>query len=277
MRGYDVKLSSSEGVQFLSLTKSNKARRDTAFRNVVEFLMREFRECRTDTPTWKLSQYALGEFKKENSNKPNEGLKREEIVGLFGELYFIENYLLNKGKSGKKVLEIWKGWDYGAQDFVDRGWIVEVKTSLARKVSDLWINGMRQLAETPGKDLFLCHIYFDSSRLGKRTLSSMVEQLKAKFADHKLEREFMRRLEDVGYDETLAVDYDHYRFPQSGDATFYEVNRPRFPKIVAMDGEERIKEVKYKVSIADIEDFVVPKVSLKNLFGSPDLGDSRDL
>lgn len=268
MRGYDVKLRSSEGSSFLSLIKSTKTRRDTAFRNVVEFLMDELRECATDDPCWKVSQNALDEFKKENSNKPNEGLRREEIVGLFGELYFIKNYLIPRGVSAKRILEIWRGWDAGAQDFFGRRWIAEIKTSLARKVSDLWINGMRQLAGTSDRAVFLCHIYFDSSQGGQATLSRLVEELKVMFANQNLEDVFVRRLGKVGYDETLAFDYDHYKFPRFGDVTFYEVNQNGFPKIIAMEGERRIKEVKYKVNIADLHEFVAPKELWKSFFGA---------
>lgn len=268
MRGYDVQLKQTGENSSLSISQGKRTQRDTGFRNVVEFLMREFQESSTDAPCWKVAYNALTEFKKDNSNKPNEGLKREEIVGLYGELYFIKKFLLVRGISGKRVLEIWKGWGAGSQDFVDREWITEIKTSLARKANDLWINGMRQLAGTAGKALFLCHIYFDSAEFGAEVLSSLVDELKAIFAGQKLEDEFMQRLKTVGYDEILAVDYDHYKFPQFGDATFYDVNRAGFPKIVAMEGEERIKEVKYKVSVADLEEFVVLKESWMSILDS---------
>lgn len=159
------------------------------------------------------------------------------------------------------------GHDAGPQDFVGTHWIAEIKTSLAVKISDLWINGMGQLAGTQGKALFLCHIHFDSSQGGGRTLSSLVAELKATLADEQLEREFMRRLESKGYDETLAVDYDYYNFPHYCDVTFYDVNRDGFPKIVAVVGEERIKAVKYKVSVLDLTEFVVPKEAWNTFLG----------
>jgi hypothetical protein len=266
MGGYDVKLKPYEAKSYLSVSHGRSTRRGIAFRNAVDFLMREFEQSAKDDPSWKIAQDALAELRKENSLKPNEGLNREEIVGLYGELYFLRTFLIAKGATAKRALDVWKGWDAGPQDFVDIHWIAEIKTSFSQKVKEFWINGKSQLSGAPGKAFFLCHIHFDSSQIGSQTLSGLVAELKETLADVQLVEVFTRRLEQVGYDETLAVDYDHYKFPKSGDVKFYDVNRDGFPRIASVVGEDRIREVKYKVHVRDLTEFVVPKISWISLF-----------
>lgn len=116
------------------------------------------------------------------------GLSEDEVVGLLGELLFVESLLLNRADVSivGNVLGSWGGYQRLARDFVFRGRGVEVKTTRSRDsihhISNYSQVDPRRSLETnsPVEELFLLSIGMEkvvSSSNDSFSLVSMVDRI----------------------------------------------------------------------------------------------------
>jgi hypothetical protein len=119
------------------------------------------------------------------------GLSEEEILGLLGELRFLE-VLLAVGGDGRKaiVLDGWRGHQRGSRDFVFGRGTVEVKSTRAKQsvhqVSNVMqVDPRRSEAGEPQENLFLLSLGFSPvEQRGSEalTLPRVVEEILSKLA-----------------------------------------------------------------------------------------------
>lgn len=79
-------------------------------------------------------------------NKTEQKLSKEAIQGLFGELYFLKNYMLEK-YSNEEAINSWSGIDSKSKDFSIGSTWYEIKT-IGSNVSELHISSLAQLSSS---------------------------------------------------------------------------------------------------------------------------------
>lgn len=79
-------------------------------------------------------------------NKTEQKLSKEAIQGLFGELYFLKNYMLDK-YSSEEAINSWSGIDSKSKDFSIGSTWYEIKT-IGSNVSELHISSLAQLSSS---------------------------------------------------------------------------------------------------------------------------------
>lgn len=97
-------------------------------------------------------------------------LGEEELLGLLGELRFLEALLSIAGSDVSrrvKALEAWKGHERGARDFLVRDRVVEVKTTRGtrsvHRISNLsQVDPRRTASGEPNEELFLLSLGFEA-------------------------------------------------------------------------------------------------------------------
>ena len=167
-----------------------------------------------------------------------------EVRGLFGELWFLHQYLLEKlGPSN--AIAAWGG-PFGAdQDFQASSDTWEVKT-IRPDATEISIASERQLQAT-GRTLTLAVLVLLESSGGKgRSLNDMVTQLRQMLTDEAIARdELDDRLAVAGY--LVRDDYSAPNFIVSS-ATAYLVGED-FPRLVAPSIPPSIFDVRYKIAL----------------------------
>lgn len=157
-------------------------------------------------------------------NSGPDGLRPEAQRGLYGELWFLKNYLLNRLDHFQAVTG-WTGADATPQDFQLSGTAVEVKVTTAKLPQNLIIANERQLDDTAVGTLFLLHLSLDARKGSGETLNKIIDDMRnlVKSSAAALQS-FELILLKVGY---LGIHHSHY------DTTGYVVLSHKFFHVIA--------------------------------------------
>ncbi|MBE3039646.1 MAG: PD-(D/E)XK motif protein [Chloroflexi bacterium] len=189
------------------------------------------------------------------------GLSREEYVGLYTELIYLEA-LLEAGLAPDHCVEAWQGPLGTNQDYVFGPLAVEVKGSTGNEVGTVKVANERQLDSVGLQALFLFHAVFDfrekSGRTLKQLVAALAERLRASSQPALLLLE--ERLLSAGYTAHVPSAYDDYGFTERKRES-YEV-REGFPRIVESDLAAGVAEVLYRVNLTACLDFQVPVAAI---------------
>ena len=254
MSGYIVSISENEqnvDEAFLCIKANPRNHRKVkAFRLLVAYIVDELCRDASQERTIDRVVYLLKEYRRLHSVNAHEGMSEHELVGLYGELFVMKNILMPVFENWERVFDMWKGYKKEKQDFADSNWVLEVKANRSIDAKLIWINGLRQLETVPGKGLFLCHLFFDSASDGGDVITRLIDDIDQDLPSHNLRMQFKSALRDVGYDESLAMEWDTLKFT-TPEISFYDVlkkDTPHiFPRITKADAEEWIVDFKYKL------------------------------
>jgi hypothetical protein len=176
-----------------------------------------------------------------------EGLADEAQRGLFGELWFLRQYLLPV--AGAQTVSAWTGPGMTSQDFQLPGLAVEVKATTAKEHQKLPITGEKQLESSPELRIFLLHLSLTAQRDTGVTLVELVDSVRALLASTPLSLSvFEDALLAAGYLDTHANRYAHPGY-LIREHHFCEV-KDEFPRIVGQDLRDGVGDVTYSVSVA---------------------------
>ena len=185
--------------------------------------------------------------------RSHSGLTREEHLGLYGELVFIESGLA-AGISGQSLLDSWQGPLGANQDFLFGPVAVEVKATTGMEANRVRISNIRQLDSTGLENLFLARHAFDFRQGSGRTLSELAVSLKAVLsavvlpdlaAGDSLDG---RILLAAGYVDGLPSEYGDWGFTLRRFDAFRVANG--FPRLVESDLPAGVSEVAYTVDLS---------------------------
>lgn len=177
------------------------------------------------------------------------GMTREEYVGLYGELVFIESGL-QAGIAGEVLIASWQGPLGANQDFQFGTLAVEVKATTGMDASRVRISNIRQLDSIGVEGLFLARHALDFRQGSGRTLPELVGSLKTVLSAASLDLadSLMARLLAAGYVEGLPSDYDGWGFTlRRFDA--YRVT-DGFPRLVESVLPAGVSEVAYTADLS---------------------------
>ena len=205
-----------------------------------------------------LIQDSLNRFAKwqnlfEKANQ--EGLTIEEQKGLFGELLFLQQ-LLQNNSNYLLILQAWAGPTAAPRDFQQGNWAVEIKTTTAVNPQKIKISSERQLDPTPIPNLFLVHYSLEPFNHTGETLNDLIESIKQLLAAQPIaEQRFKYLLFEVGY-------FSHHQ--ELYASTGYALHQKRiyqigvqFPRLTETTIPFGVSEVKYSISMAACESFII--------------------
>jgi hypothetical protein len=141
------------------------------------------------------------------------GLSREDHVGLYGELSFIETGL-NVGVGCQTIVDAWQAPLATNQDFLFGPVGAEIKTTTSNEIEKIRITNARQLDSTGLQVLFLARYAFDFRQDAGRTLLQVVASLKESLTSACPDAlpVFHDRLLDAGFVDGRANDFDSWGF-----------------------------------------------------------------
>ena len=182
----------------------------------------------------------------------NEGLSKERVRGLFGELKVLQWI---GGVSGwDKAVEAWVGPLGAAQDFHLGKIAFETKASSAKSPQEIRISSERQLDLVGLDHLYVWHYSVDERNESGETLGALIFEIRNFFSESTKREDFELLLRMSGYFDEHA-----HRYPQGftlRKRSIFEV-REGFPRIVEADCPPGLGDVKYSIQVGAVSDFEV--------------------
>lgn len=192
-----------------------------------------------------------------------DGLTNEEQRGLFGELFFLREFLKNS-PDFSKVINTWVGPQKELQDFQSGSWAVEVKTTHGNNHQKIHINSERQLDTSNLENLFLYHLSLDVMQYSGETLNQIINSLRKLLdTDAIASSVFNSKLFESGYFDKHISYYESkgYFIRQN---IFYKVENG-FPRIVEKDINFGVGDVKYSIIVSNCRDYILKESEVFNI------------
>lgn len=191
----------------------------------------------------------LSRWKKFFQRGAQAGLNREDYVGLYGELSFIEAGL-NVGLAVLGLISAWQAPLAANQDFLFGPVAVEVKTTTANEIDRVRITNVRQLDSTGLQSLFLARYAFDFRQGSGRTLPQLVAVLKDAFSIASLDAlsVFRDRLLEAGFVEGVTNELDDWGFTLR-ELSLFRVSDD-FPRLIESALPSGVSEVSYMLNLS---------------------------
>lgn len=192
---------------------------------------------------WKLM------FKKLVDHMPDE-----KEMGLYGELYFLKNYMIDKYGVDKSV-ESWGGPDSYSKDFsIDKTWY-ELKTTGSNS-NKVRISSLSQLSSD--LDGYLCIIKLEKMTSAYNAPDSNVldlfKEILSLIKSNDIQEQFVRKVVDYGFNPVEESKMNSYSLK---DFSIYLVN-DNFPRILEKDIKyQEIGNVAYELILKAIEKYKV--------------------
>jgi hypothetical protein len=191
-------------------------------------------------------------------NKKTDGLTRDQVKGLIGELFYLKNLLLNSELIVDDILHSWRGpYDEG-HDFVFEFTDYEIKTIESSK-NNVRISSEFQLESENGKELLLVVIFVNTDIKNGLSLKSLINDIKTivlnKLGDNSI---FINALAQKGLTIGDLDQYEIYRYTPIEEIS-YDSNRENFPKLIRSSISEEINKINYNIRLNLIEEFIINK------------------
>lgn len=191
-------------------------------------------------------------------NKKNDGLTKDQVKGLIGELFYLKNLLLASELNVDNILSSWRGpYDEGHDfvfDFVD----FEIKTIDTFK-NNIRISSEFQLDSEKGKELQLVVISLVSDNKYGLSLKALINIIKAivmdKLGDNSI---FINALAQKGLTIGDLDQYEIYQYIPIEEVS-YDASNNNFPKLIRSTIPEQINKLSYNIRLNLIEEFIVNK------------------
>jgi Putative PD-(D/E)XK family member, (DUF4420) len=199
-------------------------------------------------------QRRLAQWQRFLQRENQGGLTSEEQRGLYGELRFLEEFMLAEMSASQAVMA-WLGPMGADKDFqLENGSAIEVKTTLARAPQMLMINNERQLDNTGVNGLYLVHWLVEVQRGTGEQLTERIASIRQRIATDPIASGILEdRLLSVGYLDVHESLYNRAGYTWRG-TRFYEV-REGFPCITPISLPDGVGKVEYSISENACEPF----------------------
>ncbi len=179
-----------------------------------------------------------------------KGQSRNDQLGILGELVFLNDYLVNN--IPEKCID---NWVDGSKDFEIEKNFIECKTN-QEKNPKIRISSEYQLEIEKDKNLFIFLLKLcannDDKDKEKITIHSVYEEIKNKLLSEEQKIFFSQTIKSKGFDlenleeKVFSIDYKK----------IFHVD-DEFPKIIKSKISNSISEVKYRISVNQIQEFEV--------------------
>jgi len=180
-----------------------------------------------------------------------EGLDKEDQIGLFGELTFLET-MLQAGFPAVDVLGAWKGPSSANQDFQANGHAVEVKTTTRNSPNRVRISNELQLDESTFDSLALFHLWLGEQVGSGLSLARLVDRIRASLSESGA-NDFVDLLIQAGYHDVHKTIYDEFTYVER-DRKYFNVDG-EFPRVRGSELRSGVEEVAYSIDLAGLDSF----------------------
>lgn len=217
---------------------------------LLEDIIETTRSCPDNPSGYQVVINRLYSWKKMFSSKKKK-LDESAIMGLIGELTFLDDYMFSKyGKT--KALEAWSGQELTHKDFSLENTWYEVKSIHSGKDS-VRISSLEQLQSNNFGELVVIPLERMSPAFNGVTLSKLANKIMKELdSDEDLDK-FISKLSEQGFDFDSETD-DYVYQVLSVDR--YAVNSS-FPKIIRLEIPTAIVQAQYDISITSILPFLI--------------------
>lgn len=189
-----------------------------------------------------------------------QGLSPEEQRGLFGELYFLRNFL-RFNNNLQFVLNTWVGPEMEVRDFQMNNWALEVKTTHGNNHQKVQISSERQLDNTLYDKLFLYHISLEKVQESGETLNQIVDSINDILVSDSIAlNRFKSKLYEAGYFDQHIELYDTTGYFIRHDS-FYKIEG-NFPRIKENEIRSGVGDVKYSIILSQCEEYGLSDISV---------------
>jgi hypothetical protein len=191
-----------------------------------------------------------------------QGLSEESQRGIYGEVYFLRQYL-NTSPDKYKCIKAWTGPERSIQDFQYSNWAVEVKTTHGNNHQKIHIASERQLDDSIVERIFLFHISLEVRNGHGETLNELIEDVLNSLIDSTMALNlFKLKLIETGYFEVHKPFYEErgYSIRQEN---IYAVSGG-FPRITERQIPIGVGDVKYSIVLSESEEWRINHESLFN-------------
>lgn len=180
-------------------------------------------------------------------------LSESQLVGLYGELLFLEQLSFHHGAQS---LDAWTGPQGNRHDFELGNASFEVKTTTNHNNLIVTFHGVRQLESTNALPLYVVAHQIELIP-GAESIPELLQRL----YDSGIDRlELLRKLAEVGYYETEAGHYSAYTFSGLATKTFLvDAEFPRITHETLTHGGflEKISALQYSVDLGHLAETLV--------------------
>lgn len=193
--------------------------------------------------TWKAM------FRRERENK----ISKEILQGLFGELFFLKNYMF-KNYDSQTAIEAWSGPDAKSKDFsVNDEWY-EIKTAGANATT-VKISSLTQLSSFSPGHLVIVKVEAMSEQFdnGESCVGDLFKYILSRINDETTECVFLSKLSAYGFD---ASDESFMEKFDVKSMNLYKVDRD-FPRLTEKDvTHAEICDVSYSLIINSLKPYL---------------------
>ncbi len=185
----------------------------------------------------------------------SEGLSLEEQRGLYGELYFMREWM-SICPDFERIVSAWLGPERELQDFQSDNWAVEVKTTFANNHQKIHIHSERQLDSSHLSYLYLYHLSLEVRQNGGENLNQIIQQVRKILASNQMAYSlFNIKLMKAGYFDNHS---DHYKVKGYfiRESKFYNVV-DQFPRIQENDLMNGVGDVSYSIVASSLSKFTI--------------------
>lgn len=188
------------------------------------------------------------------------GLTTQEQRGLYGELYFLRNFLITNSDF-YKVLSSWTGPAKEIRDFQIGNTALEVKTTHGNNHQKIHISSERQLDLSNIQNLYLYHISLDVRHQDGESLNQIIDSISELLtADYRALNSFNNKLLEAGY-------FNHHRdiYKDTGyfirQDSFYKIEGG-FPRIEENEIRPGVGDVKYSIIVDNCQNYLTTETEV---------------
>lgn len=189
-------------------------------------------------------------------NKLRSDLTKEQVKGLFGELFYLKKLILDPDVDIDEKLISWKGPYKVSHDFVSELIDYEIKTIDMSKNS-IQISSELQLESESVKDLELVVLSVELDLINGLSINDLLNQIKRlileKFGDLSI---LVKGLSQLGLSFGILEQYEMYKFNVK-EISSYDASNKDFPKLIRSILAEEIFNVKYDIRLTSIKKYLV--------------------
>ena len=230
------------------------ARYREVFRALCEDICSLLESAESETSAVTLFHARLIRWQAFLKQHPPDGLSKEAQVGLFGELLILRDTFL-PSVVHELAVSAWRGCKGAHQDFQFEKRALEVKTTRAASVGEVWITNVQQLDDVGLDDLVLSIVHVHANESAGETLPAMVESIRSRLSGLAAEK-FEAGLQTVGYlDGHAEKSYSQTQYHLNSIRHFQV--REGFPRVLRAELSPGIRSVRYQINIDAIRDFLI--------------------
>lgn len=225
---------------------------ESAYYSLIEDLIDSIKECLTELECLKNIKNRFTIWRKMLSRVSSNEMSEEKVKGLFGELYFLYNFMIKKYDIRDAIFS-WGGPDENSKDFTLLDKWYEIKT-IGLEVNEVKISSLTQLdSEIDGKLAVLkvenmSTAYAD----GMSSLEELISLILNEIDDISLKDIFLSKLDKLKYSPIDNVSKNKFKVHS---LELYTVN-DSFPRILVSNVPfPEITKISYSIYIKAIEKF----------------------